>query len=170
MNSRAVQAASQLPNLQSLGFHGGCFLPEFVTQLNQLTQVKRFDLWSLKLRDEDLANLTLHDKLEILSLDDNPLTLTDGFLDQLAGCRSLRVLGMIGNTASEDSLMKLDRLVQLDKLNLNKSQVTDRVLDRLQTLPNLKEFYIQETPATAARVEAFRQAKPNCRVEWSAKK
>ena len=66
--------------------------------------------------------------------------------------------------------MKLDRLVQLEILVQGTSQVTDRVLDRLQTLPNLNFLAIPETPATAARVEAFRKAKPNCQVDWSEKK
>ena len=170
MSSRMLQAASQLPNLQRLALEGGCFRPEFVPQINQFTQLRELYLYNLNLRDEDLANLTILDKLTALGLTDNSLKLTDGLVDQLVACRSLRSLYLAGNAASEESLMKLDRLIQLDQLNLSKSPVTDRVLDRLQTLPNLKVLSINETPATAARVEAFRKAKPNCQVEWSEKK
>ena len=53
---------------------------------------------------------------------------------------------------------------------LNTLPETDRVLDRLQTLPNLKMLHINATPATAARVTAFRKAKPNYQVDWSEKK
>ena len=116
-----------------------------------------------------MANLTLLDKLSYLGID-SPLKLTDGLLDRLAGCRSLRQLELDRTAVSEESLMKLDRLVQLTDLYLGGSAVTDRVLDRLQTLPNLKHLVIHETPATAARVAAFRKAKPNCQVDWSEKK
>ncbi len=170
LTHRALQAAGQMPNLELLGFGGGYLKPEFVPQLNQLTQVTTLYLRDLNLRDEDLTDLTLHDKLHGLDLIDNRLTLTDGLLDQIAKGRSLRSLDLADNPIPEESLLKLDRLVQLEGLGLVNCQVTDRVLDRLQTLPNLKGLNITATPATAARVEAFRQAKPNCQVEWSEKK
>ena len=171
LNSLVLQAATQLPNLAVSRGEWGYFRPEFVVQLNQLTQLKELRLPKFDIRDEDLANLTLHSKLSDLYLNDNPLALTDGLLDQLVSCRSLQKLGLDDITASsEESLMKLDRLVQVETLFLRRLPVTDRVLDRLQTLPNLKRLVIQETPATAARVAAFRKANPNCQVEWSEKK
>ena len=64
----------------------------------------------------------------------------------------------------------------MNRTRVSECESRERLAYVAQSLPRLRfpftllHAVIIDSPATAARVDAFRKAKPNCQVDWSEKK
>ena len=54
----------------------------------------------------------------------------------------------------------------IETLELTETGVTDQTLDALVQVKTLKDVYVGGPAVTEARVEAFRAARPDCRITW----
>jgi len=57
----------------------------------------------------------------------------------------------------------------LEILDVGDTSVTDKLLDQLEGMKQLKALFIAGAKVTPERVERFRKARPDCRVVWSPK-
>jgi len=109
--------------------------------LQPLAELSRLNLSNVKLDGQWLAPVAKFAKLRLLELNGTPLG--DDDLVGLAGQR-------------------------LTVLDLDRTRLTDNGLRGLPVLvPGLHHLSIQETNITAAGVAAFKQAAPDCLVDWS---
>ncbi len=135
--------------------------------VRRCSSLRELYLERAQLTDERLLRVGVLPQLEKFVLSDNPLELNDEAIRHLARFKGLVDFTADRISANEEGLMRLTELKQVIKLSLAGTKTTDRVLVALEQMPNLRELYLQDTPATEAGVKAFQAAKPDCRVEWS---
>jgi Leucine-rich repeat (LRR) protein len=175
MNGLALPLLRMLPSLKHLDVNG-----------SQRTDSGR---WGLTLSDVNIDNLTALTHLETLNM--GGAQVTDAGMNQIEALTNLRALDLSLMEITAEGLAPVAKLPHLRRLNLWKSQriddeasayllkmenlqeldlgetaITDAALDRLKGLKSLKELFIGGTDATEQAVEAFRKARPDCRVTW----
>jgi len=171
----ALPLLKLLPALKNLDVNGG--------------QRTDSGLWGLALSDFNLDTIAQLTQLE--SLDIGGSKVTDRGVVDLAGLTNLHTLGLSETTVSARGVATLAKLPHLARLNLWKAEkiddkaapqfaampaietleltetgITDETLDTLEQIKTLKDIYVGGTAVTEARVEAFRAARPECRITW----
>ena len=146
-------------------------------------------LWGLALSDFNLDSIAQLSQLE--SLDIGGSKVTDRGAADLAALTNLHTLGLSETVISARGIAPLAKLPHLARLNLWKSErvddkaaahfaampaietleltetgITDKTLDALEQVKTLKDVYVGGTAVSEARVEAFRAARPDCRITW----
>jgi Leucine-rich repeat (LRR) protein len=146
-------------------------------------------LWGLALSDFNLDSITQLSQLE--SLDIGGSKVTDRGVAEMAGLTNLHTLGLSETVVTARGIATLAKLPKLARLNLWKSEkvddkaaphfaampaietleltetnITDATLNALERVKTLKDVYVGGTAVTEARVEAFRMARPDCRITW----
>ncbi|MFG0335113.1 MAG: hypothetical protein ACF8TS_17285 [Maioricimonas sp. JB049] len=128
-----------LPNLTTLTIEGGRLGKDGIGNLAALPALHRLELHYAPGRTVDLEHLHRLPTLTSLTLEAD--TLPPGIIDDIARVRTLRGLTLIG------------------------PEVTDEDLRTLQSLPDLKRLAMYDVVVSQAAVDAFRQARPDCRLE-----
>src|SRR6185436_13993119 len=77
---------------------------------------------------------------------------------------ALRRLNLLGARVTDASADVLASFKELRDLNLYRSRITNAGVAKLQTLPHLKILDLRYSAVTNAGVEAFRGARPDCKV------
>lgn len=149
-------ALEKATNLVWLGLDSGVKLNARL--LTGMTELRRADLSFAEVIDtpklaalSKLRILNLHSMAELQSLD---------FIASLKGLWELDISG----TAVTD-LSPLNGLKELVEINANRSQIGE--FPNSPDLPALKRLKLLSTPASAAKVEAFRKDLPGCRIDSS---
>ena len=177
-----------LPNLKQFNLnHAANIKPARLSPLAALTRLEVLYLMNTPVGDAGLAHLrNLHGLREIWVENTG---ITDASVPWIASNPELTHLGVAGTTISDTSAPLLARLENLEVLALRDTQITSRGLADIAKLPRLKHLYllrtavddeglqhlvkieslntldVQLTRVTAAGVERFRRARPECRVE-----
>jgi hypothetical protein len=113
---------------------------------------------------DGLARLASLGDLEVLSLE-NHRHVADGLI-HLRGLRRLRSIVLRGTDAADEHIDAVCRLDYLENIDLVNTRIGDDALDRLAELPNLTNLQILGTGVTESGVSAFRQRRPDVRVEY----
>jgi hypothetical protein len=132
--------------------------------LNELTGLVELSAAGAGLTDEDLAKLPPLPKLERLVLDENPIR--GPGLASLANLPQLVDLSVGIPTLADLAMPHVGRLERLRRLSLAKAAVTDDGLRRLEKLVNLERLDLRGTQVSAEGINALRSALSNCRIEW----
>jgi hypothetical protein len=190
VTDQGVKYLDGLPGIRELTLHSPSLanplatVPSFYTSVEWLKIEATLDAESLRplglmtaLRDLQLVNSQLDDAtllqlpklpaLPKLDLNDNRLQLGEAAVEHLAGFPALTVLNLVNVPAPEENLLRLSRLRQLEHLDLSGTQATDRVLDELPKLVNLKSVNLYGVPATEAAAKRLQAALPGCAVFWT---
>src|SRR6185295_2268772 len=133
-----MPSLANMEKLRHLTMIGTLITDEGLKYVRDLTTLEELDLFGVKITDEGvpyLKKLTALRRLNLLGAQ-----VTDASADVLAGFRELR------------------------DLNLYRSRITNAGLARLQALPHLKILDLRYSAVTNAGVEAFRAARPDCKV------
>ena len=77
---------------------------------------------------------------------------TDTGVETLSQFKNLRALHLEGTAVTGRTLAKLSSLSQLAYLNLSATKVTSEAVTVLKTKPNLRHFYLFNTPADPASI------------------
>jgi tetratricopeptide (TPR) repeat protein len=113
---------------------------------DDLPRVKKLDLSSLGLMDEDLACLTSFTSLKWLSLRRTSIT-ADG-IQHLAVATTLEELYLKETRISDDSVSLLAPLTSLRVLDLGNTKIDDTSMEHLRHLNQLEELSVRETAFT----------------------
>lgn len=150
--------------------------------LSVLTRVRRITIYSAQIAE--MKSLTRFPNLEMLELDDTPLTASA--LDGLNRSNTLRSM-LLANTSinglalgrlksltaltlervkiTDAGLEEVGRMSQLNALTFRNVSITDDSLHFLMTLTNLAYLRLYETKVTDAGVAELQQARPKLTVE-----
>jgi len=140
MESIAIQSLSRLDKLEEVDLSECSHLNDEVTVLlSKLKQLKKLNLWSVKITDAGMDSLGQIDSLESLNLD---------------------------NTAISDAgLPPLGKLRQLTFLHLGSTSISDAGLPYLETLTNLQELMVTRTAVTQQGVEKLQAKLPGTKIQ-----
>ena len=109
------------------------------------------DLSRGELDDDVLELLKLFPKLEVLHLQDLPVT--DNHLVAIGRLKSLHELSLDGTRITDAGLKSLRTLTELEKLSISRTEVTNAGLIHLAPLRKLKDLTTFETAVTDQAVE-----------------
>ena len=116
-----------------------------------------FDSWAeaIALGGRKADNLVIFDKTQ----------LTNDDLKALDNAPLIRSLTIVGSQITDDGLVHLENLQQLELLDLKKNkQLTDAGLVHLEGLKNLKQLILIGTPVTPAGVKKLKQKLPDTKI------
>src|SRR5262249_19540295 len=133
-----MPSLANLEKLRHLTMLGTLITDEGLRYIRDLTKLEELDLFGVKITDEGVL-----------------------YFKKLTALRRLNLLGAQITDASADVLASFK---ELRDLNLYRSRITNAGLAKLQTLPNLKILDLRYSAVTNAGVEAFRAARPDCKV------
>ena len=89
---------------------------------------------------------------------------TDVELRQLKHFRQLKILTIRGTRITDSGLQELQGLQQLECLDIGRTRITDEGLACLRWLPKLELLELDGTLVSAAEIEDFQNALPNCKI------
>ncbi len=128
--------------------------------------IRRLSLWSLDVRDADLAALDLGNVEE---LNVGATRITDAALGPLAKeAKKLQVLNLRYTGVTAEGLARLAGCPALRALEVvGCGKVDDGCVPALAKLTALERLYVDQTKVTAAGVDALAKALPGCRIAWN---
>ena len=136
---KGFAALKELPHLRRLVLGKSNLTPAAVNAVGQCKELRYLGLVAAGLTDAKLAGLKNLDRLEHLSINDNP-QVSDKGMQTVKGFERLRVL-YLGNTG-----------------------ITDKGLAELRGLDGLRTLNVANTKVTADAAEKFADELPNLRV------
>lgn len=95
--------------------------------------------------------------------------ITDDRLVSLNGLTELQELILLKTRVTDDGLVHLKGLTRLRKLNLRSSKVTDAGLIHLKGLTSLQFLWLNRTKVTRVGIEKLQKALPNGDITWDGK-
>jgi hypothetical protein len=173
-----------LATLRSLSLSGTRITDAGLAQLSGLDNLQYLCLDSTQVTDAGLKHLMQFTNLESLSLARTDITgaglaqlsglrlsdlnlestrVTDASLAHLAKLPNLQVLVLAQTSITDAGMVHLAQLTNLEELHLAGTKVTDAGLNRLRSLKKLRT--LDKGPTTAARLEEFRRAMPQCEIK-----
>lgn len=118
-----------------------------LSQLAQLPNLKRLDLWATKISDAGVASLRSLGSLEELRLES--FHVTDFGMDFVATLPNLQVLTLESASITDAGVQKLPKLSKLKKLHLTLPHMTDRGLAGLLILSQIEELTLSRAQITS---------------------
>ncbi len=112
--------------------------------------------------DADLAHLKGLPNLRSLSLD--YAQISDEGLSHVTNLEKLQHLNLSRTCVTDAGMRHLQRMASLQQLGLAKTDITDAGLVHLEKMPNLRQLVLKDTKVTDEGVDAFRKAKPRCKI------
>jgi len=88
------------------------------------------------------------------------------WVEQLKEFPGLQVLTLTNDEIDDTMLANIERLSELEELNLAYCKITDKGLEHLKPLTRLRTLTIRETQVTATGVEAVGRALPHCKITF----
>ncbi|MFN0056372.1 MAG: hypothetical protein ACKV0T_29860 [Planctomycetales bacterium] len=173
----ALAALPRLEQLEILDLSRGTVHREGLTCLERLPRLRSLLLNPHTLNDEDLAALSLSKSLEDLSLSggsryedrfpstSTPRTLGEGSLKHLVPVESLRTLDLHGLPVSDQGLAPLQKTFRLERLILDRTNLTDTGLVSLQGMRELKYLSFLGTSVSLESAKRLqREHLPGCHI------
>ncbi len=176
---------AMLPDLRRLVLSDTRITDAGLTSIAAMPAVENLDLSRTRITDDGLATLDGVRTLRTLRL---PAQITDAGLTHLAGLGPLEHLDLSGTGLTDAGLAQLAGLTALHRLNLSGTDITgagmvhlrnmllledlllrdtavdDAGLMQLVDLPKLYRVFVSGTRITAEGGQAFREARPDCRL------
>lgn len=149
-----------LRKLEIIGTPNGGSLPTFnletVVQVPTLTELR---LKRVQLGEQQWASLKQMTNLRILGLDE--CESREVGMRDLKHLKSLRELSLAWVKIKDQDLQVIGQLTELESLNLTKcSMITDKGLQHLRSLKNLRKLDVRATRVTEAGLAELRKALP----------
>ncbi|MEK6237304.1 MAG: hypothetical protein N2C14_21545, partial [Planctomycetales bacterium] len=89
---------------------------------------------------------------------------TDQTMSRLQRMKQLELLDLSGTQVTDKGLAHLQELTQLKELRLNGTRITDKGLARLQALDQLELLVLSHSQVTDGAVAELQKALPNCHI------
>ncbi len=157
-----LAALSNSKNLQRLILRNTATTDKGLTNLSGLSKLTYLDLRSTAVSDTGLASLSGLQSLQHLDLSNSSEKITDAGLERLADLKEMRSLWLSRSAVSDKGFDSLKQIRALHELSLWKTQVTDKLFKKLQSLEcfqnkRLKVFYIRAPGVTEKGLANFRK-------------
>ena len=138
--------------------------------LRRLHQVETVDFsGSVSLSDVGLKTISEFPRLKTLHLGKRKIgnwysgpDITDVGISELARLQSLRELSLDGHRLTDESLKTIEKMHDLQYLDVSDTSITDAGLEHLYNLKNLKTLYLEMNNLTPAAVAKLQSALPGC--------
>ena len=142
----------QLPHLRELTCDDFCNINLHIPVIANLIKLEQLEIspFSKKstLNDKSLVllgNLTNLKRFVLADLMENiPVKVSS--IQALSSMKNLQVLSIVDTNISDNNIMQLGNMPQLEELNLCKSIIGDRALEVIGGYSNLRVLFIQECP------------------------
>lgn len=146
----------------SFAYSGPDWMPQFFrNNLPYFARIRRVDLFNeTSSATPQLGRLA---NLDVLVLKKS--LITDDELQCLAGLNSLRELFLAETQVTDKGMARLKSLSGLQRLDLDRTQVSDAGLKHLSEVTSLHYVCVRDTRTTQTGREAFRSARPKCRMD-----
>jgi hypothetical protein len=151
---------SGLDNLQCLYLDGTRVTDAGLKHLAQFANLENLNLAGTCITGAGLAQLNHLPRLHTLNLASTPVT--DASLAHLAKLPNLQSLSLARTSITDAGMEHLAKLTNLEELRLAGTKVTDAGLNSLRSLKKLR--MLDKSPTTAAGLEEFRRAMPQCEI------
>jgi hypothetical protein len=139
-----------------------------VESLSALTQLESLKMGGALVTDAGMK--ALEPLINLQSLDLSKMDITAQGIEPLTKLPKLRRLSLWRSARIDDKAAQyLLRMKALETLDLTDTSVTDKLLDQLEGMKQLKALFIAGAKVTPERVDKFRKARPDCRLIWSPK-
>ncbi len=159
ITDKGIEPLLQLDALKNLDLDGAKVTDSAVRELKALPSLEYLYLRETGITDEALKALAGHKTLRILMVANTGVT--DAGLAYLKGMPRLEVLMLDKCHITDDGVIKyLTKLKNLRGLGLAGTKLTDRGLDALIKIPNLRMPETANTAVTSAAVARFEKAHP----------
>jgi Leucine-rich repeat (LRR) protein len=178
MTGRALPLLRLLPSLKRLDVDGsqrtdsgrwGLMLTDVnVESLSALTQLESLKMGGALVTDAGMK--ALEPLINLQSLDLSKMDITAQGIEPLTKLPKLRRVSLWRSARIDDRAAQYFlRMKSLEILDVSDTSVTDKLLDQLEGMKQLKVLFIAGAKVTPERVEKFRKSRPDCRVVWSPK-
>jgi Leucine-rich repeat (LRR) protein len=178
MTGRALPLLRLLPSLKRLDVDGsqrtdsgrwGLMLTDVnVESLSALTQLESLKMGGALVTDAGMK--ALEPLIDLQSLDLSKMDITAQGIEPLTKLPKLKRLSLWRSARIDDKAAQyLLRMKNLEVLDVSDTSVTDKLLDQLEGMKQLKALFLAGAKVTPERVERFRKARPDCRIVWSPK-
>jgi hypothetical protein len=178
MTGRALPLLRLLPSLKRLDVDGsqrtdsgrwGLMLSDVnIESLSALTQLESLKMGGALVTDAGMK--ALEPLVNLQSLDLSKMDITAQGIEPLTKLPKLRRISLWHSARIDDKAAQyLLRMKSLEILDVSDTSVTDKLLDQLEGMKQLKALFIAGAKVTPERVEKFRKSRPDCRVVWSPK-
>ncbi len=180
----------KMTDLETLIINGYCFEDDDQVQIKDLTKLKRLNLAGSYIYDEGLkhiqglTNLTYLNLTANINANDTQLNLnylkdftklrylnisghsSEEEIIHLKGLNDLETLILSSTFVSDDDLSHILKLKKLKHLNLDSTSVTFQGLKRLEELPELKILTINNANISRREVQQLQTMMPHCFIRW----
>jgi hypothetical protein len=118
----------------------------------------------------DAGIKALETLVNLQSLDLSKMDITAQGIEPLTKLPKLRRLSLWRSPRIDDKAAQyLARMKNLEILDVGDTSVTDKLLDQVEGMKQLKALFLAGAKVTPERVERFKKSRPDCRVLWSPK-
>jgi hypothetical protein len=118
----------------------------------------------------DSGMKALEPLVHLQTLDLSKMDITAAGLEPLTKLPTLRRVSLWRSVRVDDKAAEyLAQMKTLAVLDLSDTSVTDKLLDQLVAMKQLKTILVAGAKVTPEGVERFRKARPDCRVVWAPK-
>ncbi|MBA3859812.1 MAG: hypothetical protein C0507_23130 [Cyanobacteria bacterium PR.3.49] len=133
-----------------------------IGKLLTLTNLLELDLSSTLVRGMTLEKLKALKKLDEVDL--ARTRIHDFAVAKIVqACPNLTRLDIGGTYITDDAILKIKNLRKLTYLKVSKTGISDKYLDELLALKNLKKVQLSSTQVTREKVMSLQAAKPDCK-------
>jgi Leucine-rich repeat (LRR) protein len=178
MTGRALPLLRLLPSLKRLDVNGsqrtdsgrwGLMLTDVnVESLSALTQLEVLNMGGAMVTDAGMK--ALEPLVNLRTLDLSKMDITAQALEPIAKLPKLRRLNLWHSLRIDDrAAQSLMGMKTVEVLDLSDTAVTDKLLDQLTGMKQLKTLLVAGAKVTPEGVERFKKARPDCRIVWAPK-
>lgn len=153
---------ARMKGLQNLDLSYSDMNDEKIGKLLGLTNLVELDLSSTLVRGMTLEKLAALKKLEELDL--ARTRIHDFAVAKIVrACPNLTRLDLGGTYITDDAILKVKNLRRLTYLKVSKTGISNKYLDSLLELKNLRKVQLSSTQVTRAKALSLHAAKPDCK-------
>ncbi len=157
-----LKSLRRFQSLEALWIGPGDVQPGALAVLAELPNLRHLSLWRTNITDTEGRHLGKCKELR--SLDLRETRVGNATVRALVQLPKLAQLSLDGTRVGDSCCRYLARMSELRYLSLNATAVGDACLEHLKGARKLEQLFLFDTRVTAARLDAFRAAHPNCNV------
>ncbi len=169
VTNAGLECVEGLTELRNLSLDETDVTDAGLKHLRRLTQLEVLSLGEIRITDQGVKNLQA--ALPRCSICYGPRKVyasgtdaTDCELADLERVRDVQMLDLSDSKVTDAGIEHLKGLVELEWLDLRNTKVTDAALKNLKGLPQLKLLRLAGTNVTTEGVAKLQQALPNCKI------
>ena len=135
-----------------------------IERFPELPQLDWLDLSRNRQINSDVVNSVLASATSLTQLSLEATAVDNRIADPLKNAKKLEELDLSFAAIDDSLIAAISGLSELRTLWLTKTEVSDAAMDVIESLPKLEVLDVQQTKVTDARLEQFKRARPNVKL------